>query len=89
MDIIITTGPMYVYSLWNKSECIYVGCSAHIFRRLYSHERNKKFDEVRITSFDSKKEARIREVELIAELRPTYNITRIPVSLIHLYNFDW
>ena len=70
-----------VYFLFKKDKLIYIGESISIFRRIYSHIKNKDFDSYSFIKCDSKVDIVELEKKLIIKYRPILNIKHKTKSL--------
>ena len=73
--IMFHTSQPFAYALWSKStdQCIYVGSTCNISRRLCSHVYRFKWDLVWLLKFEDRNEALLQEYKWIQELKPLHN----------------
>jgi len=65
--------PTFIYALFLNGGVIYIGRTKNITNRLYTHKREKTFDEIAFFCVFSPVEANRVERELIKKYEPYYN----------------
>lgn len=63
----------FVYYLYRKGECVYIGTSKNIYKRLKEHKYLKIFESIRLLSFEDEFEAKNFERMEIFRMQPKEN----------------